>query len=371
MQTQYQTIASFLNATIKKRSASKMLATSSGNVHKPDDIKVLSDWGFDFILNDGVKDNFAWNSEVEHAHNEGMEYVARWPDYGGLGLVGNEKYAFQAYDGRNNAGVGGGRVYGPSHWSKEAEEICAKSIDTLVSVGLDGVLINALICDRWYPTDWYPFGDNAIQGTRYYWSWDDEAQAQWKAFSGGEPMIEACQCFEGACAEHQQDFYRWYQDGWISKLIRLTDVAIDAGMKHIWTWMVPHTDWTEVNMANGTADSILPVETWRQHVISRGAEPIVVVACHFALSGDWPVWFADSHASIKKATAKPLEWKLIVGAETVHSDTSVVRNLTTNSKAGVDIGVSGMLCGDKIALEAVDRHDEYKTAFLAAKKLFE
>jgi len=347
-----------------------MLATSSSYVHKKSDMSTLAEWGFDFIVNCDVADNEAWRSEVSSAHDNGIEYITRWPGYDKLGLLGDKKNCFYAYDGRDNAGIGGSRVHGPSHWNMEAEAVCAKSIDQVAALGADGVLINAMVSDRWYPTDWYPFGDKAIQGTRYYWSFDDSAKSQWKEFSGGEPMPEACQCFDGICAEHQRDFYKWYQDGWISKLIRLTDVAIDAGMKHIWTWMIPHTAWTEVNMADGTADSILPMETWRQHVISRGAEPLVVVACHAGLRGDWPVWFADGNASVKNATSEPLNWKMIGGAETCHTPGTVVSHLIKNSKEGVDIGFSGMLCGDKIALDTTDRHAEYKKAFRAAKKLF-
>ena len=348
-----------------------MLATISAGVHKEGDLEIIADWGFDYVMGCQPIKNTVWENEVELIHKAGMKSIPRWPNIQHLELSA-PKYGFSAYDGRNsNVYAGGsGRVMGPSHWNKEAEDISIASLPPLIEIGIDGVMIGMLINDRPYPTDWYPFGDKAIQGTRYYWSFDDAAQAQWKEFSGGEPMPEACQCFEGACAEYQQDFYRWYQDGWISKLMRLTDVAIDAGMKHIWTWMIPHTDWTEVNMADGTADCILPMETWRQHVISRGAEPLVVVACHAGLRGDWPVWFADGNASIKKATAKPLEWKVIGGAETCHTPGTVAPHLIKNSKDGIDIGFSGMLCGDKVALDATDRYPEYKKAFRAAKKLF-
>jgi hypothetical protein len=344
-----------------------MLSTSSYGVHRPDDINILADWGFDFIVNYGVKKNEAWDGEVERAHKQKMKYLTRWPEIPALGLNA-EKYAFAAYDGRKNTDVGTGRVEGPSHWNKEAEEITAKNIDELVAVGLDGVLISMLTSDRMYPTDWYPFGDKAIQGTRYYWSWDDEAQKQWDEFSGGEPMPEACQCFEGACAEYQRKFYKWYQDGWISKLTRLSDVAIDAGMKHIWTWLIPHTNWTEVNMANGTADCILPIEKWRQHVIKRGAEPMIVVACHFDLENDWPVWFADGDASIRNMCTEPLNWKMIVGAETCYSASTVTKHLDTNSQKAAEMGCSGLFCGTKIALDNPD--DKYQAAFLAAKEQF-
>ena len=348
-----------------------MLSTISAGLHKEGDLEIIADWGFDYVMGCQPIENTVWENEIDLIHKASMKSIPRWPNIQHLGLS-TPKYGFSAYDGRNNndyAGAGG-QVNGPSHWNKEAEDISIESLRSLINMGIDGVTIGMLINDRPYPTDWYPFGDNAIRGTKMYWSFDDAAQAQWKEFSGGEPMPETCQCFDGICEEKQRDFYKWYQDGWISKLIRLTDVAIDAGLKHIWTWMIPHTAWTEVNMADGTADSIAPMDKWQQHVISRGAKPVVVVACHAGLRGDWPVWFADGNASIKNATSEPFNWKMIGGAETGHTPGTVAANLIKNSKDGIDIGFSGMLCGDTVPLGAESFYDKYRDAFIEAKGMF-
>jgi len=347
-----------------------MLSTiSAGKIHEVDELKQLVDWGFEFIVA-GFGDNLSeLEAEVINAHAEGLKVLVRWPSLTATELNGAE-FAFSAFDGRHNANASG-RVGGPSHWNTDAEDISLAVLPGVVRTGIDGVLVSGMTSDRMFPTDWYPSGDKAIEGTKLYWSFDNFASSSWGKHSKHQPMPRRPEVVGGQCAPGQEVFYRWYQDGWVSKITRLSTAAIDMGLKHIWTWVLPHTRWTEVNMADGTAGCVDAVENWRQHVVGKGAEPIVVVANHFPLEIDWPEWFADSKETIERVCAPPYNWKLIIGADTVYQSNTVVQALGKHSVLAGTMGACGLLCGDQYIFDWEKGCGPYKDAFTSAKKVFQ
>lgn len=340
----------------------RVLVTSSVCPHKPREIKALADWGFDFVLSNTVFPSHEWEKEIADVHSNGMKFIARWPNIGYLGL-NDSRYAFQSYDCQSNTGRSG-RIDGPSHWNKAAEQIAVDNLMSLVNMGIDGVLVNMLGSDRPFPTDWYPFPNS--NGQLLYWSFDEEAQRRWAEYSGGQPMPEIPHALEGKCTEGQSLFYRWYQDGWISRLIRLSDMAIDAGIKHIWTYFVPLTNWTIENMAGGTAGCLPYMDNWYKHVLDRDCKPVVVIAELFPLDGHW---WTDACETIDEIINAPYEWTVICGAETgENSFDDGLSNLTKHSLKAAQMGMDGLYCGDFELLKG--DYSKIKDSFATARDNF-
>lgn len=330
-----------------------ILSTVTVQPHEEEAVSRLAAMGFDYVcVRPGLHHFTAheeWPKTAALVRDAGMKLLLTWPSYADFSdRIDDPRYSFRAHDGRTNTSdwLGqpvSGRLMQFSHWNDEMEEALIASLAEFIEHGpaLDGVHINVAHNDRMYPSDWWPFGDRAIEGTTMYWSFDDAARAKWAEHSGGQPMPTHCHNIP-----EQDDFYRWYQAGWIDRLTRLSDAAIDAGLEVISTWWLPHTRYTPVNMSDGTAGSIEPLEGWRQHVLARGAYPLVMVAHQFGLDEDWPHWYADGVESIRQATASPFEWDLIVGAEADISPEITAPNIRKHGRLAAEWGAKGLLCGD-------------------------
>jgi len=272
-----------------------------------------------------------------------------------------EEYAFRAYDGKHNA-TGDSRVHGPSLWNPAAEAAGIESLAGLVEMGVDGVLVNMLECDRPYPTDWYPLGGDVQKYTTAYWCFDENAKRSWKEHSGGQIPFERA---SGAPNNGLElEFYRWYQDGWIGRLQRLTDAALSAGLKQIFTWYIPLDFWDAENMADGTAGSVEPIEGWRQTVLAAGAMPVTVTPQLFGL---WPRWAAPGQDTMRQAIGN-LGWQSIVGVGLCYSLADCIPNLGNNGTKAASLGFSGVYGGVNFLLQ---RADEARPAMAEAIARFE
>lgn len=315
-----------------------------------------ADCTFVVILHSGPSLVLHWAEPIEKLHEQGIKVFLRLPVYSSDGapyLLNEPKYSFKAHDGRTNTKdfIGGdhqsARIAQVSHWNDEAENIIRDDFSKWMppDLPIDGVLVAVSPCDRMFPTDWYPFGDHAIEGTEMFWSFDHDAQHKWAEFSGNAPM-PARPLVDGGPA--MEKFYRWYQDGWIQRLTFLSDLVIDRGIKELSTWFLPHTRRTVVNMVGGTADCIEPLQGWREHVAecTGGNYPLMIVACHFPLQEDWMEWFTDGEETIRKVCAPPYDWDLIIGAEAGYENFLIAPNVRHHGKLTAEMGGSGLFMSD-------------------------
>jgi len=298
-----------------------------------------------------------WRDGIQQVRDRGMKVLLSWPHYGEFSTrtgfsVDDPSNSFRASDGRTNTSEWLGQPIDRrnmqfSHWNDRAEEALVAELPLWLENGpeVDGIHVNVSHCDRMFPTDWYAFGDRAIEGTRMYWSFDDTARAKWSEASGGAAMPTHPDPGVGDDA-----FYRWYQGGYIDRLSRLTDAALDLGAREISTWFLPHTRWTAENMTGGVAGSIEPLDAWRQHVIDRGVSPLMIVAHVFGLGGDWAHLREDSEESIRRACAPPFNWPVIVGAECDVDGATTPQRVSHHGRLTAAMGASGLLCSDYLWL---------------------
>jgi len=286
---------------------------------------------------------------VRAAHKVGLRVVLRWPDWEALGLC-EEDYSFRAYDGRwNNDGgenlpAKSSRVKGPSLWHPEAVERAAKEIPSVAEMGVDGVLGGSLACDRPFPTDWYPFGNEAIRGVTMFWSFDSHAKAAWREYSGGLPMPRMALCNDGVMAPDLAHFYSWYLDSWRKRITEISLLAAGAGIPEAWTWYLPISHYADDSVANATAGNVLAMDRWRRDVEAAGARPTVVTACMFGLREHFPQWLRASVQTAREIT-KALDWNWIVGMEADNSAESCIPYIRDNSAEARDLGFTGIYCG--------------------------
>lgn len=336
-----------------------IMATASGEIYNTAGLQLRAEIGFTTMIYHGVAANREWEKQIRRTHEAGMSAVVRWPDWGLLHMLG-EEHAFRAYDGKHNAGDGGG-VAGPSLWNPEAEQVGIDSLHALVEMGVDGVLVKMLECDRPYPTDWYPLGGDSQKYTTAYWAYDADAKRSWAEHSGEEIP------FERASGSPQNglelEFYRWYQGGWIGRLQRLTDAVLGAGLKQIFTWYIPLDFWDAENMADGTASSVEPIEGWRQTVLTAGGIPVTVTPQLFGL---WERWAAPGQDTMRQAIGN-LGWTSIVGVGLCASLPQSVENLSYNAVRAAEIGFSGIYGASHYLAE---RAEEAKVAMTDALSHF-
>lgn len=364
-----------------------ILSTLSTHPHTKEHIERLADMGFDYVCVRTGFHRFTQHSEWREAasliRDAGMKLLLTWPTYAdfqrGNVRPDDPQYAFKGHDGRSNTTVWtgfpiSGRLEQFSHWNDEAERVLIASLADFLEDGpeIDGVHVNVSSCDRMFPTDWYPYYH--VDGAELYWSFDASAQAKWAEYSAGKAMpIKPSPVLTlggGLLYEEDEFFYRWYQDGWINRLTRLSHAVLDAGLKHISTWVMPHTRFTAVNMANGTAGCIDPLEGWRQHMISHGAYPLLMVGYQFGLQEDWPQWYADGEESIRRMCTAPYNWDLIVGAECDISPNITAVNVRHHARVLAEWGASGLLCGDSYWI-GTEYADEIAEAMNDAHALFD
>lgn len=370
-----------------------ILSTISVKPHTPENAEALAAMGFDYVCLRMGEHAFRHNKEyregIEALRAWGIKVIVTWPFYAdfnagdddsafhkyeGTPDITDPQYTFHTQDGRNNTRAWrdyarSGRTMQFSHWNDEVEAALIATLPRWLEDGpeIDGVHVAVSHNDRMYPTDWYPFGDEAMKGTRMYWSFDEEAQRKWAEFSDNTPMPATPTPPD---TDESYVFYRWYQEGWVNRLTALTDAALNTGLKHVFTWWLPHTDWTEVNMANGTASSEGILERWRNHVIAQEAFPLVLVGSQFNLRADWPGWYSDGMETIPRVCAPPHDWDLIVGAEADVSGDISAENIRKHGKQLYEMGASGLLCGDSLWI-GTEYEAEVGEALTEVRELFE
>ncbi len=325
-----------------------LCATMSRNAPIPSSyIDRLQDEGWTHVMAHEVPLNRETDHWVRQVHNRGMKFIVRWPDWSAIGLT--QENAFRAYDGLPNNQTDG-RTAGPSHWREDVTDTACRTIGEYVDLGVDGVILHTILCDRPFPTDWYAYPD----GWRWitaFWSFDGAGKRSWgreadgfmmppRAISNGVPP-------EGDLLR----FYRWYQSGWLAKLHRLTDTALGAGFRNIWTWYVPLDDWTEENMADGTADSLLPMEGWRRRVVDGGADAVFVNPCMFGWRDHWHV------DAVRTMTAAHqfLGWRSIVGMGCSQGADTALHFLQDHGCRAPGFGYSGINTSD-VHLRKMEGH---------------
>lgn len=306
---------------------------------EPDLMAVLADLGATSVDLFGGPDRQT-EKAVAAARRAGLTVILRWPDWRRLNLCGAE-YAFQAYDGRTNA-TEHSRVEGPSLWHPEAEERCAEQIGAVAEMGVDGVLIGSLMSDRPYPTDWYPFGDEAVRGTTMFWSWDEHAKRAWREVCDGEPMPEYALCNDGLLGHGLRAFYDWYQEAWLLRITQLSIMALDAGLEDIRTWYLPMTHYAIDTVANATADNVLVMQRWRQAIKSRDGRPTAVVANLFGLETHWPAWYDQGVATMTRVGRCGLGWDCCVGMQSCDSAETAIPNIQRNAVLAAELGFTGI-----------------------------
>ena len=317
-----------------------IFALSSYGVHSSGDHAALADLGFGFVSAPCWPCR-EWEREIKELHAVGVKLIPRFPDWGSLGLL-DEKYSFRAWNGRPNP-QNNSQVSGASYWCPEAEERALASLPALVDMGVDGVLVSPITCDRPFPTDWYLSTEPDY--STCFWCYDKWAVADWKKNGNGLRMPERGLEILASNVE-QMAFYRWYQGAWLGRITRLAQAGLAAGLKHIWTWYVPLTRWDEENVTDGTAESIPGMEAWRQAVIAGGGEPVTVTACLFALPVRWEAQAIDA----LQQGIRTMGWQSIAGAEMDPPDQGYV-HLESNGPRAAKIGLSGLFCGDTALLE--------------------
>jgi len=357
-----------------------ILSTVSCEPHTPPQIEVLASMGVDYVCvrpRNSSKFYFKrWSEPIAALRDAGIKVLLTWPFLAGFQLstpirTDDPRYCFHAHDGSTNTSqqIGqtlDGTLQQLSHWNDTVEEALIADLDQWFEYGpvIDGIHIGIGTSDFPYPTNWYTKGDEHRKGTNMYWSFDPAAQAKWAEFSHRAPMPTHPDPNGGPGMDR---FYRWYQDGWITRLITLTDAVLEAGLKHVSTWWMPHTQFTRANMANGTAGSIEPLHRWYQHVVDAGASPLVMVAHLFGTDDLQPGWYTDGVESITRACAPPYEWDLIVGAEA--DSAAAADNIRHHGKIVAEMGASGLLCSDEHWL-GKEQGTEVAQAIDAVRPLF-
>lgn len=309
--------------------------------------QTLADMGFDYSDLWGLAGG-AVDEQAAAAHSVGIRLIARWPDWGEMGLC-DEAHAFQAHDGRTNirqAQPDGSylpwpQLLGPSLWHPEAEERAAEVIPRLAASGVDGVVIGTLDSDGPIPTNYHGMEAKLAEGTTLFWSFDEFAQAEWSEAGGGAPMPQRATGCDGGLPDELAKFYRWYQDSWINRIIRLSDMALDVGLTEIYTWWVPLVWYADSHVATATADNQLALARWREHVLGRGGHPVTILAKLYPDPGESLPWGARAEAEIQQILAESPDWDCIVGAQAEVGE-GCVDNVRTNGTKAAAAGYTGI-----------------------------
>ncbi len=311
-----------------------IFATSSYVGHSRDQMQQLAAWGFTHVVS--AMEGHGRTAEVSLGHEYGLKMLARWPQWGMLGCLG-EDMAFRNALGESNAG-GTSLVLGPSVWNTESERHALESLPAVAAEGWDGVLIHILVGDRPMPTAWHQSRHHDWKNL--YWSFDEEAKQQYGTLRRPEPMPSK------PVPLHDLDFYRWYQSGWLHRLDTFTSAALEH-FKEVATWFIP-MDWHEPETwADGTADSVPAISKWRQGVLNAGADPLVVVGHMFGMGSAW-----EPKARKTMQEQNAAGWRSIVGAEC--NPGVAARNLRENGVQARALGFTGLLCGDAALFEEAD-----------------
>lgn len=330
-----------------------ILSTSSGGSVRRDTLAKFAELGFTHVCCRSATPTREFERTVKQAHELGIKVIGIFPDWFGLGLIEDE-FCFQTADGFTNKHFEGseGRIEGPSHWHPEPEVRWRPALAALAETGLDGILTAPMHSDRMMPSDFYPF-ERYEKYCMYYWSFDPWAKKAWAEVSD-LPMPERPIIGHDGLLQ-DMEFYNWYRDsGWIKRITDMADAALDLGLKEIWSWYIALDFCDAENAADATYNSVLPVEKWRQNIISRGGHPVTVGAC---VAGCWPRWSVPMVETIKQA-ATNLHWEAIAGAEAWGPD--CYRNILTNGKLYHDNNFSGLFCGEG---SLVLQFDEAKKTF--------
>jgi hypothetical protein len=339
-----------------------ILATSSVGSVTHDDIQKLAELGFTHIVTaPAMRPSRDFEKMVGRAHVVGMKIIVRFPDWHGLGLC-EAPFLFETADGMTNADFpgNGGRVNGCSYWNMDGDVRALESLPPWVGAGIDGILASGINCDRPMVNDWYPFGPEMVKYTTAFWCHDPNAKKAWSEISD-EPMPAQALFGHDGRALFSDQFYRFYQNGWLDRITRLADAGLAAGLRDIWTWCVPLDFPDAENAASATYSSIIPMEHWRHHVISAGGFPVQVCAC---LGGLWDRWRIPGLEIMHQATTH-LQWDAIAGPEAFGPE--CLSNVLTNGRLYRDNGFQGLFCSTG---EILQRFDEAKKTFAQIHEMY-
>lgn len=297
-------------------------------------MRQLADWGFNQVVM--CAEGPGWEKEVALGHEYGMTMLARWPQWGDLGCLG-EDMAFYNVEGGNNT-QWNSVVRGPSVWNAESERRALASLPAFAKTGWDGVVIHILVGDRPMPTAWHQSSHRDWRNL--YWCFDEEAREQYGTLRRPEPMPPKPIPF------HDMDFYRWYQGGWLHRLDTFTSAALKY-FSRVASWCIP-MDWFEPEtMADGTADSTPALSRWRESVLNAGADPLIIVAHMFGMGSAW-----EPNARKTMQEQNAAGWQSIVGAEC--NPGVAARNLRENGREARRLGFAGLFCGDAALFEEAE-----------------
>jgi hypothetical protein len=307
-----------------------VFSTSSYRHHTAEEFRLLAEWGFTHVLS--AVSNLPSKREVDLGHEYGLTMIARWPDWAHLKCLG-EDMAFRNYLGASNTGHS---LYsGPSWWCQEADRRALDDLPRIIEDGWDGVLCHIITGDRPGPTGWHLSSHR--EWKEVYWSFDEWAREAYGTLRRPIPMPARPD------PHGDLEFYRWYQDAWLSRLETFTGAALEY-VKNVWAWFIP-MDWFEPEtMADGTADSTPAISQWRQNVLNAGADPLVVVSHMFGMGSAW-----QPKAERTMQEQNEAGWRSIVGAEC--NPGVAPRNLLANGREARNLGFSGLLCGDEELLK--------------------
>lgn len=327
--------------------AKPIFSTSSYRVHSSGEHEKLADMGFDFVTTFGGTSR-EWQKEIDACHKAGLKVVFRWPNWKSVGCLTDE-FAFSSADNHINF-QDDSRLQGASYWHPEADEKALASLEEVVAMGVDGLLLSPLVCDRPTPTDWWPIPGHEHYAT-WFWSHDRHAKKAWAEVSDGFPMpAKGIEILAGR-EEHLFFYYQFYQKAWINRITKFAKAATNLGIKYLFTWWTPLVSFGEEEVANATAESTLGLEQWRQTCIAGGATPIIVAACVYGL---WPRWRGQAIEALRQ-TSETLDWINLVGAEIMAPSETAFFNLKHNGELASNGKLSGLFCGDKELLAYSDR----------------
>lgn len=313
-----------------------MCLVAAGTPPERETQKQFADAGYNYVTYEQMEPCGPWEKTIAEWHGLGVKVIARWPARDKLGL--NEpEFGFRTYDGCSNA-VEDGRRAGPSHWHPGVLDIAAPTMRPLYDMGVDGVLVHGIDCDRPFPTDWYGQMPWQHEYAKLFWSFDQHAQADWAAYSDGQQMPTKPPEIGAPRTEELMVFYRWYQGSWLRRIIEYTQVAQEAGFNEVWTFFTPLVNWLPECMANGTAGAVEWLDSlWYGPAKGRGLNPCVVSPVCFNL---WPEYVRAGIDAMRFAT-QVLGWRAISGPHVNAGHDVATRNLRENTELLSGFGFQG------------------------------
>lgn len=316
---------------------SPLFVTISATLHTRAEVQALKAAGFTHISYNIPAHGEEWKETVDIIHEEGLKVAAWLPNW--RQFPADPAAAFRTWNGVT-------ADLAPSYWHPEAEAAILHDSQTEGLVqGLDAILVDPAGHDCPYPNFWPASEDHDFTLTRMFWSWDEAAQADWAAIFS-KPMPRLAELDIRGQPATEPEFYRWYQQAWMARVYRITAWAAERGIKDIWTWLLPHNQWSAENMATGCADCFHLLDDWAQDVEELGCHPRLVMPCL------WPTYIGFQSTAIRNTELfiETYGHDVIIGAETCHSAVTVAPHLAQWGPKARAIGAAGIIGWDRFIL---------------------